>query len=83
MKLKDKFDNPIMRHDLGRNEIEETKEQCVEIAEDFAIGFAEWSSFYRDKNRNYKLDMLHAKSKYDESYTTKELLEIYKKEKGL
>jgi hypothetical protein len=27
--------------------------------------------------------MLHSKSKYDESYTTKELLEIYKKEKGL
>jgi len=42
MKLKDKFDNPIMRYDLGRNEIEETKEQCAEIAEDFAVGFAEW-----------------------------------------
>ena len=51
--------------------------------DDFAIGFAEWSSFYREKNRNHKLDMLHSKSKYDESYTTKELLEIYKKEKGL
>jgi len=54
---------------------------CENIADEFAIGFAEWSSFYRDKNRNSKLDMLHAKSKYDESYTTKELLEIYKKEK--
>ena len=53
------------------------------IADEFAIGFAEWSSFYREKNRNHKLDMLHSKSKYDESYTTKELLEIYKKEKGL
>ena len=42
MKLKDKFNSPIMRHDLGRNEIEETKEQCVEIAEEFAIGFGEF-----------------------------------------
>jgi hypothetical protein len=58
-------------------------ENCEDVADEFAIGFAEWSSFYKDKNRNSKLVMLHAKSKYDESYTTKELLEIYKKEKGL
>jgi hypothetical protein len=42
MKLKDKFDSTIMRHDLGRNEIEETKEQCAEIAEDFAIEVLEF-----------------------------------------
>ena len=71
MKLKDKFDNPIMRHDLGRNEIEETKEQCVEIAEDFAIGFAVWYCCKR------------ILSSYSPSKSTKELLEIYKKEKGL
>ena len=68
MKLKDKFDNPIMRYDLGRNEIEETKEQCVEIAEDFAIGFARWCM---DNNQQVILN--------DGKY----LLEIYKKEKGL
>jgi hypothetical protein len=42
MKLKDKFDTPIMRHDLGRNELEETKEQCAEIADDFAIEVLEF-----------------------------------------
>ena len=42
MNLKEKFDNPIMRHDLCRNEIKETKQQCAEIAEVFAIGFAEF-----------------------------------------
>ena len=42
MTLKDKFDNPIMRHDLGRNEIEETKEQCVEIADEYAIEVLEF-----------------------------------------
>jgi len=61
----------------------DAKEMEKQQQDEFAIGFAEWSSFYREKNRNSKLDMLHAKSKYDESYTTKELLEIYKKEKGL
>ena len=78
MTLKDKFDNPIMRHDLGRNEIEETKEQCVEIADDFAIGFAEWT-FINFPNQ-YKV---HQYKEKDGFYTTKKLLEIYKKEKGL
>jgi len=42
MTLKEKFDTPIMRHDLGRNELEETKEQCAEIAEEFAIEVLEF-----------------------------------------
>ena len=53
------------------------------IADDFAIGFAEWNS-YRYKylknkgwfNGSYQLEMGIFK-------TSKELLEIYKKEKGL
>ena len=78
MTLKEKFDEVFIENWLSDYAIE-----CEQVAEEFAIGFADWSSFYREKNRNHKLDMLHAKSKYDESYTTKELLEIYKKEKGL
>jgi hypothetical protein len=58
-------------------------DESVKIADDFAIGFAEWCTKYRDKNRNPFGEMLHAKSKYDETYLTKELLEMYKKEKGL
>ena len=79
MKLKDKFDNPIMRHDLGRNEIEETKEQCVEIANEFAIGFAEWL------NKNYIVtsDFLWLECDTMIKKNSKKLLEIYKKEKGL
>ena len=54
-------------------------EECEKIADDFAIGFAEWinencfNQGYGFYNRNYK----------DEAFTLKELLEIYKKEKGL
>jgi hypothetical protein len=43
-----------------------------EIAEEFAIGFAEWLRGYRYDNA----EIYHISS-------TKELLEIYKKEKGL
>ena len=48
-----------------------------QIADDFAIGFAEWIwgncfNIYNDR-------FLHK----DDEYKTKELLEIYKKEKGL
>jgi len=53
------------------------------IAEDLAIEFAEWCVKYRDKNKNINGDILHSISKYDETYLTKELLEIFKKEKGL
>ena len=53
-----------------------------EIADEYAIDFAEWSSKYKclDKKGwftgSYQLEMAQFK-------TTKELLEIYKKEKGL
>jgi hypothetical protein len=33
---------------------------------------------YPYRNRNYKQETLYAKSKYDETYLEKELLEIYK-----
>ena len=65
MTLKDKFDTPIMRHDLGRNEIEETKEQCVEIADEFAVDFAKW--------------LLNERTGFNRETETKKLLEIYKK----
>lgn len=57
--------------------------ECEQVADNFAIGFAEWCTKYRDKNRNVNGEMLHAKSKYDETYLTKELLEMYKKENRL
>ena len=44
-------------------------DESVKIADEFAIGFADW------KDKNYW--------KYNKCQTTKELLEIYKKEKGL
>jgi hypothetical protein len=57
--------------------------QLEVIAEEFAIGFAEWftneQSPYSIMNGNQEVRF----SDFRKEYTTKELLEIYKKEKGL
>ena len=83
MTLKEKFKKEIIVAPVMDEVIDYWVSESVKIADDFAIGFAEWCTKYRDKNRNVNGEMLHAKSKYDETYLTKELLEIYKKEKGL
>jgi predicted nucleotidyltransferase len=49
--------------------VENLAEECEKIADEFAIEFAEWLNV-----NAYK---------YPTKTTTKELLEIYKKEKGL
>lgn len=62
---------------------EEVHTSLEKIADDYAIKFSEWCVNYRDKNKNINREMLHSISKYDDTYLTKELLEIFKKEKNL
>jgi len=81
MTLKDKLKTNVSINTYG--EAGRFASQCEKIADEFAIGFSEWCIYYREKNRNVYGDILHSLSKYDETYTTKELLEIYKKKKGL
>ena len=50
----------------------ELAESCEKIADEFAIGFAEWLTILVTKKSDLYLDK-----------NTKELLEIYKKERGL
>ena len=69
MKLKDKIECTLERHvKLKQNQ----SENIEKIADEFAIGFAEWMS--KKENLMHLIKI---------GYTTKELLEIYKKEKGL
>lgn len=83
MTLKENFIN-ILHNWIEKDYDREHVAKLLEIdSDDYTIEFAEWCTYYRDKNRNLYGDMLHAKSKYDETYTTKQLLEIFKKEKGL
>jgi hypothetical protein len=43
--------------------------------------FDEWlDKYYSYRNRNYKNEILYAKSKYDETYLKEELLETFKNE---
>jgi len=49
-------------------------EECEKIADEFAIGFGQWMA---------KEYWLNSSGKYTKGQTHKELLEIYKKEKGL
>jgi hypothetical protein len=83
MKLKEKFENVLhnwIDEDYNRQHVAEELETD---AEEFAIGFAEWISYrykYLDNKgwfaTTYHLEMGIFK-------TSIELLEIYKKEKGL
>jgi rubrerythrin len=81
MTLKEQLRQNLTGH-LSDEKTEVDVNIAEQIAEDFAIGFAEFCSKYRYKNINIYVEMLHAKSKYDDTYTTKELLEIYKKEQA-
>jgi len=83
MTLKGKFDSPIMRSFLVRDEIEETKEQCEKIAEDFAIGFALWKeTIEQDDNQLYYNESRIQVSR-NNPINIYNLLEIYKTQKGL
>ena len=59
----------------------QTIENCEQIADEFAIGFAEFSINY-NYHPMHKVWIRYGKTA-NEKFTTIELLEIYKKEKGL
>jgi hypothetical protein len=81
MKLKEKF-NALVPIEFGGMQ-EPLLSDCEKIADDFAISFSEWCfmknvRFFDDTEQGmiFKIDI------YKTKYTTKELLEIFKKEKG-
>jgi hypothetical protein len=53
------------------------KEQAKEMEKEQIIKFAEFLCTYPDKNRNVYGEILHAKSKYDSSYRTKEIFKEF------
>lgn len=65
------FGSGMLTNSYDEKVAESNAKECEIIADEFAIGFAEWLVI------RYNEDII-----FDE-YTTKELLEIYKKEKGL
>jgi hypothetical protein len=57
-------------------------EECEKIADDYAISFAEWKE---DNTLRVELDeyKVFGDSRNQKTHTIKELLEIFKKERGL
>jgi len=79
MTLKEKFEQ------YPKQEVWEKKnynaEECVDIADEFAIGFADWvngEAEYLDYNEKGTAYLYK-----NNRYRTSELLEIYKKERNL
>jgi hypothetical protein len=76
MTLKEKFYKEI--------KFIERAEICEQIADDYAIEFAEWldNKYYQGENFNeyHRSINEYREGKY---FTAKQLLEIFKKEKGL
>ena len=82
MTLQEKFqEEPVVVYQESFILTNQSAEQLVEIAEEFAIGFAEWCVVYCNPIFPNKNEWIHNKTK--KAFATQELLEIYKKEKGL
>ena len=59
-------------------DVSDLVERAKQMEKEQMIKFAEFVTAYPDKNKNYKGEILHARSKYDETERTVDLLEIYK-----
>jgi hypothetical protein len=71
MTLKEKFRDKILSF-LSDNMKEQNAIECEQIADDYAIEFAKWYEFMLRQTDNLK-----------ERFTENEILEMFKKEKGL
>jgi hypothetical protein len=88
MTLKEKFDNVEIMFEsqtgsLKYDELYEASNHCVKIADDYTIEFAEWLTNEKSKYSIMYGNQRKRFSTIEKDYTAKELLEIFKKEKGL
>lgn len=74
MTAKEYFIEEISGEPLTQDSVVEGLQEYAEL---IAIEFAEFVATYSYKNRNYLGEMLHAKSKYDDTDTTKGLFDLF------
>jgi hypothetical protein len=79
MTLKEKFKNQLDTATPTLNRPFYQAEQCEKIADEFAIRVLEW--YFSDEGENLIHDLILV-GEVDKNITIKELLKIYKKEKG-
>ena len=86
MTLKEKFDN-LDYFDSSDiiNNLSHDSHECEKIADDYAIEFASFidKKYYQHKYDNNKYAESEEDFTYGKTYSIKQLLEIFKKEKGL
>ena len=79
MRLIDKFHQWLKTDPFNKRDRPTLREaKCVDIAEDFAVEFGEWL-----REECYDTGDMWYYQHDNEQYTTKEMLEIFKKEIGL
>lgn len=80
MKLKAKFERYVLEKDFfGDNVLQKNTIECEKIADEYAIEFAEWLNTLEAK---YLIEDMKIIGELNKNPTAKELLEIFKKEKG-
>jgi hypothetical protein len=84
MTLKEKFENVEIMFEsqigtLKYDELDRASNHCEKIADEFAIGFAEWIH----SNTGYAGNGHYAVIGHTSYHTIPKLLEIYKQEQGL
>ncbi len=80
MTLKEKFqEEPVVLYKDNFKLTNQSAELLVEIADEFAIGFAEWFAQQPKVKVKQEIGLFNCYMKI----TSKELLELYKKEKKL
>jgi hypothetical protein len=84
MILLGKFSETIGVGDSLKDNFDKSK-KCVAIADDYAIEFASFidKKYYQHKYDNNKYAESEEDFTYGKTYSIKQLLEIFKKEKGL
>jgi len=80
MTLKEKFETTMVSFLIDKNQDKTMLDHFDKIADEFAIGFYDWCNSIEVK---YLIEDLKIVGEVDINTTTKELLEIYKKEKRL
>jgi hypothetical protein len=75
MTLKEKFEEILIAFWTS-----EWESECEKVADEFAVGFAEWVG---QNTINYSSGKFRMKTLKPTLFTSKELLEIYKDEKDL
>jgi hypothetical protein len=80
MTLKEKFTTMVLDKDIV-----DWEKVCGQIADDYAIEFASFidKKYYQHKYDNNKYAESEEDFTYGKTYSIKQLLEIFKKEKGL